>query len=92
MIQKDGGKASRPAARPQVAPDLDARLAKFQRVPMPFHSEGLSPREHALVKKLVEASQYFERFTGAKAIPMAWPCCARSKEAKLLAILPFGVF
>ena len=59
MIQKDGGKASRPAARPQVAPDLDARLAKFQRVPMPFHSEGLMSWD-ALVKNLVEASQYFE--------------------------------
>jgi hypothetical protein len=56
MIQKDGGAA--PGR--QVAPDLDARLAKFQRVPMPFHSQGLSAREQALVKKLVEASQYFE--------------------------------
>jgi hypothetical protein len=56
MIQKDGGAA--PGR--QVAPDLDARLAKFQRVPMPFHSQGLSAREQSLVKKLVEASQYFE--------------------------------
>ena len=60
MIQKDAGTAPRPATRLQVAADLDARLARFQRVPMPFHSEGLSAREQALVKKLVEASQYFE--------------------------------
>src|SRR5256885_2158476 len=60
MIQKDGGTASRSAAERQVAPDLDSRMAKFRRVAMPFHSEGLSAREQALVKKLVEASQYFE--------------------------------
>jgi hypothetical protein len=60
-----GGTQQRPAnqqqsARDVQAPDLDQRLAKFQRVPMPFHSEGLNTREQALVKKLVEASQYVE--------------------------------
>src|SRR5690242_4120522 len=58
--QKDRGIASRSATGRQVAADLNERLAKFQRVPMPFHSQGLSAREQALVKKLVEASQYFE--------------------------------
>src|SRR5579872_2027756 len=51
-------------ARPnqlQVAPSLNEELAKFRRVPMPFHSEGLSAREQDLVKKLVEASQYLEQ-------------------------------
>ena len=43
------------------APNLKERLAKFRRVPMPFHSQGLSAREQALVKKLVEASQYLEQ-------------------------------
>ncbi len=28
---------------------------------MPFHAEGLSPREQELVKKLVQASQYLEQ-------------------------------
>lgn len=39
----------------KVAPDLDQRLAKFQRVHMPFHATGLSAREQKLVRKLVEA-------------------------------------
>ena len=60
MFQKDGGTASRADVGREVAPDLNARLAKFQRVPMPFHSQGLSAREQALVKKLVEASQFLE--------------------------------
>jgi hypothetical protein len=50
-----------PASELQVAPDLNERLSKFRRVPMPFHSEGLNAREQALVKKLVEASQYLEQ-------------------------------
>ena len=45
----------------QVAPSLIEQLAKFRRVPMPFHSQGLSAREQDLVKKLVEASQYLEQ-------------------------------
>ena len=43
-----------------VAPDLAARLAKFRRVPMPFHATGLTAREQQMVGKLVEASQYLE--------------------------------
>jgi hypothetical protein len=44
----------------QVVPDLDRRLAKFREVRMPFHSEGLTPRERKLVEKLVDASRYLE--------------------------------
>jgi hypothetical protein len=40
----------------EVAPDLAQRVAKFQRVQMPFHSEGLTPREIQMVGKLVDAS------------------------------------
>ncbi|MGH9723620.1 MAG: hypothetical protein ACRD41_01005, partial [Candidatus Acidiferrales bacterium] len=32
-----------------VAPDLAARVAKFKRVEMPYHSEGLSAREKQMV-------------------------------------------
>ena len=45
----------------QAAPNLNEELAKFRRVPMPFHSQGLSAREQNLVKKLAEASQYLEQ-------------------------------
>src|SRR5215469_3491024 len=48
------------ANQQKAAADLNERLAKFRRVEMPFHSEGLSAREQALARKLVEASQYLE--------------------------------
>jgi len=46
--------------KPVVAADLDRRLAKFQSVKMPFHSDGLTARQRQMVGKLVEASQYLE--------------------------------
>jgi hypothetical protein len=42
----------------QVVPDLAARVAKFRRVEMPFHSAGLTARDVKLVDKLVDASRY----------------------------------
>jgi len=45
----------------KVAPDLDARLARFKPINMPFHQQGLSPREIQLVHKLVEAANYIEQ-------------------------------
>jgi hypothetical protein len=48
------------AADLKVAPDLEARLAKFQRVQMPFQAAGLNARERQLVGKLVEACSYLE--------------------------------
>ncbi len=44
----------------KVVPDLPQRLARFQRVPMPFQTAGLSNREQQLVRKLVEACGYLE--------------------------------
>jgi len=44
----------------KVAPDLEARLARFRRVQMPFRTAGLSAREQQLVRKLVEACGYLE--------------------------------
>ena len=45
----------------KVAPDLDARLARFKPIDMPFHQQGLSPREIQLVHKLVDAANYIEQ-------------------------------
>lgn len=42
------------------ARELDARLAKFRRVEMPFDDSRLTERERRMVKKLVEASMYLE--------------------------------
>jgi hypothetical protein len=47
-------------ANVKVVPDLNQRLAKFRRVPMPFRSAGLSARAQQLVRKLVEACGYLE--------------------------------
>ncbi len=44
----------------KVAADLGQRLAKFQRVRMPFQTAGLTAREQQLVRKLVEACGYLE--------------------------------
>ena len=44
----------------QVAPDLEQRLARFQRVQMPFNSAGLTPGEKKMVGKLVDACRYLE--------------------------------
>lgn len=43
-----------------VVSDLDARLAKFKTVRMPFDPKGLTSRERQMIEKLVQASQYFE--------------------------------
>jgi hypothetical protein len=51
---------STPPAVTDIAPDLAQKLAKFRRVPMPFHSAGLTDREQAMIGKLVAASHYIE--------------------------------
>ena len=48
------------AALKTVAPDLDARLARFKPVKMPFNSAALSPRERQMVDQLVIALRQFE--------------------------------
>lgn len=48
------------SARFGVAADLDARLAKFQPLAMPFNRQALSAREQQLVEKLVHASNALE--------------------------------
>ena len=44
-----------------VAPDLDARLARFKPVQMPFDRTGLSEREQKMVAKLVDAANRIEQ-------------------------------
>jgi hypothetical protein len=48
------------AALKTVAPDLDARLARFKPVKMPFNAAALSPRERQMVDQLVIALRQFE--------------------------------
>ncbi|HYH00468.1 MAG TPA: Zn-dependent hydrolase [Terriglobales bacterium] len=57
----EGRAASGPiSSKMVVVSDLDARLAKFKTVRMPFNPKGLTARERQLVDKLVQASQYME--------------------------------
>src|SRR5690349_12269939 len=48
------------SARMHVAPDLKQRLARFQQVHMPFDPTQLTPREHKMLLKLVDAGRYLE--------------------------------
>src|ERR1700694_2960933 len=61
QAQAPSTRDSSPASSLQIAPDLDKRLARFKPVKMPFHQEGLTSREIALVRKLVDAANYIER-------------------------------
>src|SRR5205085_2776821 len=48
------------AALETVAPDLDARLARFKPVKMPYNSAALSTRERQMVEQLVIALRQLE--------------------------------
>lgn len=54
-----------------VVSDLSQRVAKFRRVPMPFRSAGLSDREIALVRNLVDACHYLESIYWRQSDPEA---------------------
>jgi len=57
------------AALKTVAPDLDARLARFKPVKMPFNSAALSPRERQMIDQLVIALRQFESLYWRQADP-----------------------
>ena len=48
------------AALKTVAPDLDARLARFKPVRMPYAAAALSPRERQMIDQLVVALHQLE--------------------------------
>lgn len=54
------GRSNPSKAFQDVAKDLPERLAHWKKVQMPFHSQGLKPREVQLVQKLVEANRDIE--------------------------------
>ena len=54
-----------------VAQDLPERLARWKPVQMPFHSQGLKPREIQLVNKLVEANRDLESIYWRQSDPEA---------------------
>ena len=52
--------ASPPVAAGAVAADIDARVARFRHIQVPFHRAELSARDQKMVGKLVEAAQYLD--------------------------------
>jgi tetratricopeptide (TPR) repeat protein len=61
VAQSTSTNAPTSASTEKVAADLDARLARFKPIKMPFHDEGLSPKEIQLVHKLVDAANCVEQ-------------------------------
>jgi hypothetical protein len=57
------------SSHPAPAENIAAQLAKFRPVRMPFSTAGLSAREVRMVRKLVEAGQYFESIYWRQADP-----------------------
>jgi Peptidase family M49 len=73
----------------KVVPDLERRLAKFQRVQMPFRSAGLTAREQQLIRKLVEACGYLESIYWRQSDPEGlslYQSLASSKNARDVAL------
>ena len=64
-----------------VAPDLDARLAKFKPIEMPFNRAGLSEREQKLVQKLVDAANRIEQIYWRQSDPEGLRLYVRLKKS-----------
>ena len=71
----------------RAADDLDARLARFRQVQMPFHSDRLSARERSMVEKLVEACQHLELIYWEQSDPDALSLYRKTADPKLRRLL-----
>jgi len=74
QTQKTGNK--KPAVKQcriqePIKEDIDAQLAKFKQVKMPFNAAGVSARERRMVLKLVEAAQDLESIYWRQSDPKA---------------------
>jgi hypothetical protein len=70
-----------------AAMDLDARLARFQQVRMPLHTQGLSAGERNMAGKLVEACQHLELVFWQQSDPDGLALYRKSTDAKLRRLL-----
>jgi hypothetical protein len=71
----------------RAADDLEARLARFRQVQMPFHSDRLSARERSMVEKLVEACQHIELIYWEQSDPEALSLYRKTADPKLRRLL-----
>jgi hypothetical protein len=69
--KKSGSKIQVPSPMRAVDPNLDARLAQYKPVEMPFNPAGLTRREIKLVRKLAEAGQYLDDIYWRQSDPAA---------------------
>jgi Peptidase family M49 len=65
-----------------VVPDLDARLARWKRVEMPFTMEGFTPREKILVNELVAACRELEGIYWRQIDPQDIPLYRKLRASK----------
>ena len=66
---------------------LDARLARFREVRMPFHPERYTGRERRLVEKLVEACQHLELIFWEQNDPEGYSLYRKTTDPKLRRLL-----
>src|ERR1700730_4639690 len=71
----------------RAAMDLDARLARFRQVRMPFDSQRFTARERGLVGKLVEACQHLELVFWQQSDPDGLALYRKSTATKLRRLL-----
>src|ERR1700756_5993046 len=64
-----------------VAPDIDARLAKFKPLEVPFNRAGLSEREQKLVEQLVDAANRIEQIYWRQSDPEGLKLYARLEKS-----------
>src|SRR5947207_12609365 len=73
----------------KIAPDIEERLAKFQRVEMPFTSEGLTAHQKTEVVELIAACRELEDIYWRQNNPddiALYNSLAGAKDAKLAAL------
>jgi hypothetical protein len=70
-----------------AASDIDQRLARWQPVKMPLNTAGLSAREHQMVEKLVEASQYLDNIFWRQSDPEGLALYKSTNDPKLRRLL-----
>jgi hypothetical protein len=71
----------------RAATDLDALLARFRQVRMPFDSKRCSARERRMVGKLVEACQHLEMIFWQQSDPDGLASYRKSRDPKLRRLL-----
>jgi hypothetical protein len=71
----------------QASDTLDARLARFREVRMPFHAERYTVKERRMIDKLVEACQHLEMIFWEQSDPEGFALLKKAPDPKLRRLL-----